>query len=155
MSEAALSIKSVDKIYEGRGKGPVHAVKNLDMEVQRGEIVALLGSSGCGKTSIVRAVAERSADRWSSSLGDRTDKERLLWRLLRLGGAPYFVLGASRAIGPPMRLRIDTAWDWQQRYRLTAFEVPFLDDPPFGAAATVAEMHAPDGGTNERRQSGA
>ena len=57
MSEAALSIKSVDKIYEGRGKGPVHAVKNLDMEVQRGEIVALLGSSGCGKTSTLRMIA--------------------------------------------------------------------------------------------------
>ncbi len=57
MSEAALSIKGVDKIYEGRGKGPVHAVKNLDMDVQRGEIVALLGSSGCGKTSTLRMIA--------------------------------------------------------------------------------------------------
>jgi multiple sugar transport system ATP-binding protein len=57
MSEAALSIKSVDKIYEGRGTGPVHAVKNLDMDVQRGEIVALLGSSGCGKTSTLRMIA--------------------------------------------------------------------------------------------------
>ena len=57
MSEAALSIKSVDKIYAGRGKGPVHAVKNLDMDVQRGEIVALLGSSGCGKTSTLRMIA--------------------------------------------------------------------------------------------------
>jgi multiple sugar transport system ATP-binding protein len=57
MSEAALSIKSVDKIYEGRGKGPVHAVKSLDMDVQRGEIVALLGSSGCGKTSTLRMIA--------------------------------------------------------------------------------------------------
>src|SRR6202020_3187440 len=57
MSEAALTIKSVDKIYEGRGKGPVHAVKNLDMDVQRGEIVALLGSSGCGKTSTLRMIA--------------------------------------------------------------------------------------------------
>jgi multiple sugar transport system ATP-binding protein len=57
MSEAALSIKSVDKIYEGRGKGPVHAVKNLDMDVGRGEIVALLGSSGCGKTSTLRMIA--------------------------------------------------------------------------------------------------
>jgi hypothetical protein len=73
--------------------------------------------------AFVRAVAERSADRWKSTLGDRADKERLLWRLLRLGGAPYFVLGASTATAPPMRLRIDTAWDWQQRYRLTAFEV--------------------------------
>ena len=57
MSEAALSIKGVDKIYESRGKGPVHAVKNLDMDVQRGEIVALLGSSGCGKTSTLRMIA--------------------------------------------------------------------------------------------------
>ena len=73
--------------------------------------------------AFVRAVAERSADRWAGNLGDRAEKERLLWRLLRLGGAPYFVLGASSAKAPPMRLRIDTAWDWQQRYRLTAFEV--------------------------------
>lgn len=72
---------------------------------------------------LTRAVAERSADRWSATLGDRAEKERLLWRLLRVGGAPYFVLGASTATAPPMRLRIDTAWDWQQRYRLTAFEV--------------------------------
>lgn len=70
---------------------------------------------------LARAVAERSADRWKSTLGDRADRERLLWRLLRLGGAPYFVLGASAS--SPMRLRIDTPWDWQQRYRLTAFEV--------------------------------
>lgn len=73
--------------------------------------------------AFVRAVAERSADRWAGTLGDRAEKERLLWRLLRLGGAPYFVLGASSTTAPPMRLRIDTAWDWQQRYRLTAFEV--------------------------------
>jgi multiple sugar transport system ATP-binding protein len=57
MSDVALSIKSVDKIYEGRGKGPVHAVKNLDMDAYRGEIVALLGSSGCGKTSTLRMIA--------------------------------------------------------------------------------------------------
>jgi len=72
---------------------------------------------------LTRAVAERSADRWSATLGDRAEKERLLWRLLRIGGAPYFVLGASSATAPPMRLRIDTAWDWQQRYRLKAFQV--------------------------------
>jgi multiple sugar transport system ATP-binding protein len=57
MSETALSIKSVDKIYEGRRNRPVHAVKNLDMDVGRGEIVALLGSSGCGKTSTLRMIA--------------------------------------------------------------------------------------------------
>jgi hypothetical protein len=72
---------------------------------------------------LARAVAERSADRWAATLGERAERERLLWRLLRIGGAPYFVLGASTATAPAMRLRIDTAWDWQQRYRLKAFEV--------------------------------
>ncbi len=83
----------------------------------------LPGSVAESYAGLARVVAERSADRWSSSLGDRTEKERLLWRLLRIGGAPYFVLGASSAKAPPMRLRIDTAWDWQQAYKLTAFEV--------------------------------
>ncbi|TGS26684.1 ABC transporter ATP-binding protein, partial [bacterium M00.F.Ca.ET.180.01.1.1] len=35
----------------------VHAVKSLTMEIGKGEIVALLGSSGCGKTSTLRMIA--------------------------------------------------------------------------------------------------
>jgi multiple sugar transport system ATP-binding protein len=54
---AALSIEAVDKFYLRRGKPPVHAVKALDMAVGKGEIVALLGSSGCGKTSTLRMIA--------------------------------------------------------------------------------------------------
>ena len=47
----------VDKIYKRPGKPSVHAVKTLDMRVKTGEIVALLGSSGCGKTSTLRMIA--------------------------------------------------------------------------------------------------
>jgi len=54
---ASLSIRAVDKIYHPRGRAAVHAVKALSMDVGRGEIVALLGSSGCGKTSTLRMVA--------------------------------------------------------------------------------------------------
>jgi multiple sugar transport system ATP-binding protein len=54
---ASLSIRAIDKIYHRRGKAPVHAVKGLSMDVDHGEIVALLGSSGCGKTSTLRMVA--------------------------------------------------------------------------------------------------
>jgi multiple sugar transport system ATP-binding protein len=50
VSDIALSLDSVDKIYQRRGKPPVHAVKSLAMTIGKGEIVALLGSSGCGKT---------------------------------------------------------------------------------------------------------
>jgi len=53
---AELIITRVDKIYRSR-KGDVHAVKALDLTVKPGEIVALLGSSGCGKTSTLRMIA--------------------------------------------------------------------------------------------------
>ncbi|MCK1540991.1 ABC transporter ATP-binding protein [Bradyrhizobium sp. 179] len=52
-----LELQNVDKVYRSRGKPPVHAVRALDMTVKQGEIVALLGSSGCGKTSTLRMIA--------------------------------------------------------------------------------------------------
>jgi multiple sugar transport system ATP-binding protein len=49
-----LILKNVDKVY---GAGTVHAVKDLSFAVKPGEITALLGSSGCGKTSTLRMIA--------------------------------------------------------------------------------------------------
>ena len=57
MSDIALILDAVDKIYLRRTKSPVYAVKGLNMNIQRGEIIALLGSSGCGKTSTLRMIA--------------------------------------------------------------------------------------------------
>ena len=57
MADIALALDGVDKVYQRRGKPPVHAVKALNMTVMKGEIVALLGSSGCGKTSTLRMIA--------------------------------------------------------------------------------------------------
>ncbi|WP_457812021.1 ABC transporter ATP-binding protein [Sinorhizobium meliloti] len=56
MNATALLIDNVDKFYGPVDYG-VHAVKQLKMEVKKGEIIALLGSSGCGKTSTLRMIA--------------------------------------------------------------------------------------------------
>ena len=56
MSESVLSLHHVDKFY-GPVDGGVHAVRNVSMDIDEGEIVALLGSSGCGKTSTLRMIA--------------------------------------------------------------------------------------------------
>jgi hypothetical protein len=68
---------------------------------------------------LVEQVATASARRWRTAIG--SGHEAMLWRLLRIGSAPYFVLGAS----PKgfMRLRIATPWDWRRRYELRKFTI--------------------------------
>lgn len=66
-------------------------------------------------------VSNASAERWRSWLGNRRQQTAMLWRLLRIGSAPYFVLGTNAKTA--LRLRIATPWDWQQRYELKAFDV--------------------------------
>ncbi|MBX2885419.1 MAG: ABC transporter ATP-binding protein [Granulosicoccus sp.] len=56
MSDIKLSLQNVDKFYGDKTHG-VHAVRDLSLDVNAGEIVALLGSSGCGKTSTLRMIA--------------------------------------------------------------------------------------------------
>lgn len=56
MTTPMLRLEAVDKFYGAIDQG-VHAVKNINMTVDKGDIIALLGSSGCGKTSTLRMVA--------------------------------------------------------------------------------------------------
>jgi peptide/nickel transport system ATP-binding protein len=71
MTEPVLKIQGAVVEYGG-GKAPFRAVDHVDLEVMPGEAVALVGESGCGKTSLARAVlgleplAEGSIS-WSSS----------------------------------------------------------------------------------------
>ena len=52
-----LVIEALNKEFQRKGKTPVQAVKDLSLSIPQGEIVALLGSSGCGKTSTLRMIA--------------------------------------------------------------------------------------------------
>ncbi len=63
------------------------------------------------------AVARASARRWEAAMEDRGGTgEGMVWRLLRIGSAPYFVLGSSA--DRSLRLRIATSWDWRQQFQL-------------------------------------
>ena len=37
--------------------GPVHALKDVNLTINRGEFVSFIGPSGCGKTTFLRAIA--------------------------------------------------------------------------------------------------
>ena len=50
-----LSLRDLTVTYQTQG-GPVPAVRGVDLEIDRGEVVGLAGESGCGKSSIVGAI---------------------------------------------------------------------------------------------------
>lgn len=54
---ASMTLEQVSKTYGMADKASNPAVRSMDLAVRDGEIVALLGSSGCGKTSTLRMIA--------------------------------------------------------------------------------------------------
>src|SRR6478609_9641974 len=53
----AVRLRSVTKVYDNG----VTALGPLDLDVARGEFIALLGPSGCGKSTALRLIAGLSA----------------------------------------------------------------------------------------------
>ncbi len=70
---------------------------------------------------LVSVASAASATRWSSGLVTARDREAMLWRLLRLTPAPYFVLGTSPS--GPIRLRVGTPWDFGRGHKVRRFEI--------------------------------
>lgn len=67
------------------------------------------------------AVAVASAERWRATVMTGARREEMVWRLIRLSAAPYFILGESD--NGSLRLRVATPWDWRQSFALSAFSI--------------------------------
>ena len=52
-----LSVKNLNKIYSKKSNKPIHALNNLNLDVQEGEIFGLLGPNGAGKTTFINILA--------------------------------------------------------------------------------------------------
>ena len=52
-----ISVKNLNKIYLQKSNKPVHAINNLNLDVQEGEIFGLLGPNGAGKTTFINILA--------------------------------------------------------------------------------------------------
>lgn len=52
MDEIVLDIENLEKTYPGG----VHAVKGISFDVKKGESVAIIGSSGSGKSTVLRCI---------------------------------------------------------------------------------------------------
>ena len=56
-NETVISAKSLDLTFQ-TNDGPVHALKDVNLNITKGDFVSFIGPSGCGKTTFLRVMAD-------------------------------------------------------------------------------------------------
>jgi NitT/TauT family transport system ATP-binding protein len=74
---AALHVRGLSKVY-GQGAAAVHALDGIDLEVKAGELVCLVGASGCGKTTLLNLIA--GLDQPTAGTVDRRGRVALMFQ---------------------------------------------------------------------------
>ncbi len=145
MTEPLVRFHEVKKRY-----GSAFAVKSLDLDIQRGEFVALMGPSGCGKTTTLRMLAGLEQPTSGTItingkvMNDVPAHQRdtpLVWQSLAL--FPFLSVVENVEFGLRMR-GIDTAdrreraLKWLDRMGLAGFEARRIDQLSGGQRQRVA-----------------
>jgi putative ABC transport system ATP-binding protein len=104
----------VDKVFR-RGSEEIHVLSQLDLEIAKGEFVALMGPSGSGKSTLLNLIGglDRATRGWVEVGGVRidelSDRQLAAWRSRHVGLIFQFynrmpVLTADRNIELPLLL---------------------------------------------------
>ena len=56
-THSVISAKNLSLTFD-TADGPVHALKDINLEITKGEFVSFIGPSGCGKTTFLRVAAD-------------------------------------------------------------------------------------------------
>jgi len=57
MNESVISATDLSLTFE-TNDGPVHALQDINLDIEKGEFVSFIGPSGCGKTTLLRVIAD-------------------------------------------------------------------------------------------------
>jgi hypothetical protein len=71
--------------------------------------------------ALCTTVSAESARLWRDNVTRARSQERQAWRLLRIGNATYFLLGADAKRS--LRLRVASPWDWRQCYEFLDLDI--------------------------------
>lgn len=77
-SASVIEAKGLNLVFQ-TADGPVHALKDVNLTVAKGDFVSFIGPSGCGKTTFLRCIAalERPTDGTLTVNGMTPDEARL------------------------------------------------------------------------------
>jgi spermidine/putrescine transport system ATP-binding protein len=145
MAEPLVQFRAVHKAF-----GTYVAVKSLDLDIYRGEFLALMGPSGCGKTTTLRMLAGLEQPTSGTItvdgkvMNDVPPHHRdtpLVWQSLAL--FPFLSVVENVEFGLRMRRigakeRRDRAMMWLDRMQLKGFEARRIDQLSGGQRQRVA-----------------
>ncbi|MGZ4810662.1 MAG: ABC transporter ATP-binding protein [Thermoanaerobaculia bacterium] len=111
---ALVTMRNVDKLFR-RGSEDIRVLRNLDLDIERGEFLALMGPSGSGKSTLLNLLAGLDQPTSGSVVVDgeqidRMNRRQLAnWRARHVGFIFQFynllpVLSAERNIELPLLL---------------------------------------------------
>jgi oligopeptide/dipeptide ABC transporter ATP-binding protein len=157
MSNAALELQDVEVVYERRGRERVRAVAGASLTVERGQIVGLVGESGCGKSSLARAAVGLVRPTAGKVVFEgrevtpltRGARARELARLQMVFQNPYSSLNPRRKIGSQLADAID-ALDLAPRRERRGRIADLLDVVGLSPSAADRYPHQFSGGQRQR-----
>jgi NitT/TauT family transport system ATP-binding protein len=103
-----LSIRGLSKSFR-KGETVIEALRNLSVDIQAGEFVAIVGASGCGKTTLLRLIDGLSDPTAGEVLVDGKPLERpgeqLAFVFQQDGLLPWRTVMANTVFGPELQGR--------------------------------------------------
>ena len=90
MDDVAVRTKNVTRVYQ-EDSVPVHALRGIDLSIERGEFTSIVGPSGSGKSTLLHVIGgldrATEGDIWieESQLGSLNEKELTNLRLYKMG----------------------------------------------------------------------
>lgn len=113
-TENLVSVRNVDKVFK-RGSENIHVLGGLDLEIPRGEFLALMGPSGSGKSTLLNLIggldrpSQGSVEVGGERIDALSDRRLAAWRARHVGLVFQFynlmpVLTAQKNVELPLLL---------------------------------------------------
>ncbi|MBC6442404.1 MAG: ABC transporter ATP-binding protein [Rhodobacteraceae bacterium] len=101
-----ISAQNLDLTFQ-TNDGPIHALKDVNLNVAKGDFVSFIGPSGCGKTTFLRVIADLEQPTGGTVTVNGTSPEEA--RLARAYGYVFQAAGLYpwRTIGANIRLPLE------------------------------------------------